>query len=356
MNKNMFFDVDQHLCDLEICNWADELPITLADIAPRNVVVDGVERLCIEDKYFPKPSGFGIGSPIGSKAGGNVSLEKRMNWMKQVGIEKAILTPGNLGMAIHAIENLELKEEVCKRYRLWQLEQAKKAGNHCTVGLLVDPFSLPDPSILEDEQVSCLYMRPTNAQKLHMWDEPMKRVLKLANDTELPILLHAGTGYYQNSPLADQYDNYFYTHLYSHQLEIQMGLGELIGHGLFNEFPRLRVVFVEAGVTWVPDFVARLQHHIDKLGKWVPGKGQNVYKVLEERCMFTVFNDDASGLGTFLKANPWMKVAMGSDYPHWDTINVAAILKDVEGDLREEVAYKNACNFFVKKQGAFTKN
>ncbi|WP_281884503.1 amidohydrolase family protein [Paenibacillus sp. YYML68] len=344
-DKLKIFDVDQHLCDLNICDWELNVPTHLQHKAPKNVVVNGVERLWIENKLYPKESGFGVGSPMGSKAGGNVTLEKRLSWMSTVGIDGAIFTPGNLGMAIHSIEDIELKHAVCQTYREWQLEQAVIGGSHCFAGILTDPFSLPTKSFLAHEQVCSLYMRPTNAQQIHMWEEPMHNVYKLACEMDLPIILHGGTGYYQNSPVSDQYDNYFYSHLFSHTVEMQMALSELIGHGIFREYKNLKIIFVEAGVSWVPSFVARLHHHMKRLGKYIPGKGVDVYETLYNNCMFSVFNEDAEGLGNFLIENHWMKAALGSDYPHWDTMNVMGILKDVHGEIRNKVAYQNAFDF-----------
>lgn len=345
-NKLHIFDVDQHLCDLNICDWEKVMPVHLQHKAPKNLEVEGTYRLCIDDKLYPKPAGLGLGSPIGSQAGGDVSLEKRLNWMNRVGIDWAIFTPGNLGMAIHSIEDRDLKHLVCEKYRDWQMEQVEIGGAHCSAGLLVDPFSLPTKSFLNHKQISCLYLRPTNAQKIHIWEEPMRNVYKLASEMNLPILLHGGTGYYQNSPVSDQYDNYFYSHLFSHTIEMQMALSELIGHDIFNDYPDLRVIFVEAGVSWIPSFAARLQHHIKRLGKYVPGTGIDVYEILHERCMFSVFNEDADGLGKFLDENQWMRAALGSDYPHWDTMNVTEILKDLQEPMKEKVAYKNAIEFF----------
>lgn len=346
MENFKMFDVDQHLCDLNICDWEKELPTHLQHKAPKNILFDGVERLSIEDKLFPKPAGKGSGSPLGSKAGGNVSISKRVQWMSQVGIDSAILTPGNLGMAIHAIEDKEMKHSICERYRDWQVQQAEEAGHHCTAGILIDPFSLPSNSLLNDAKVSCLYMRPTNAASIHLWEEEMLPIYKLASENNLPLLLHSGTGYYQNSPVSDQYDNYFYSHLFSHTIEIQIALAEFIGHGILSKFPDLKIVFVEAGVSWVPSFVSRLQHHVQRLGKVVPGGKQNVYEVIEKQCAFSVFNEDAEGLGQLLQQNPWLKTMLGSDYPHWDTMNVKNILKDVTGETKKDVAYRNAEKLF----------
>ncbi|MFF2154418.1 amidohydrolase family protein [Paenibacillus chitinolyticus] len=348
MEDFKMFDVDQHLCDLNICNWETVLPTHLQHKAPKNITYEGVERLSIEDKLFPKPAGKGCGSPLGSKAGGNVSIDKRVQWMSQVGIDSAVLTPGNLGMAIHAIEDNELKHAVCERYRNWQVDQAEEAGEHCTAGILIDPFSLPDPSLLKNSKVSCLYMRPTNRASMHLWEKEMLPIYQLASEYNLPLLFHSGTGYYQNSPVSDQYENYFYSHLFSHTTEIQMALAELVGHGIISNYPDLKVVFVEAGVSWVPSFVSRLQHHVQRLGRIVPGGKQNVYELLEKQCLFSVFNEDADGLGTLLAQNPWLKTILGSDYPHWDTMNVKNILKDVDGEMKKDVAYRNAEKLFER--------
>jgi predicted TIM-barrel fold metal-dependent hydrolase len=342
MTTRAIADLDQHASDLTIPGWADAVPRDLRHLAPRSVFVDGVERLGIEDKAFPRPKGPGVGSPRGSGAGGaQVTMAERVDWMDANGVEWAILTPGNLGMALHAVEDLRLRHAIGHRYREWQLDEVSKAPDRFVAGLLVDPFSLPTREQVRHAHAGALFMRPTHAQGLHLWEEPMRGVLKLASDTGLPLMLHGGTGYYQQSPVADQYDNYFYTHLFSHVVEMQMALAELVGHGLLAEYDGLRVVFVEAGVAWVPSFVARLQWHVKHLARLIPGGGTDVLRLLSERCLFSVFNEDAEGLGRLLTENPWLHAAVGSDFPHWDTMALDEVLREVPASMHADIAGNN---------------
>jgi uncharacterized protein len=342
MSNRAIADLDQHASDLTIPGWADAVPRDLRHRAPRSVFVDGVERLGIEDRAYPRPAGPGVGSPKGSGAGGaQVTIPERVDWMDQNGVEWAVLTPGNLGMALHAVDDLRLRHAIGHRYREWQLEEVSLAPDRFVAGLLVDPFSLPTREQVRHAQAGALFMRPTCKQALHFWEEPMRRVLALASDTGLPLMLHGGTGYYQHSPVADQYDNYFYTHLFSHIVEMQMALAELVGHGLLQEYDGLRVVFVEAGVAWVPSFIARLQGHVRRLARLIPGGGTDVLRLLDERCLFSVFNDDADGLGRLLEENPWMHAAMGSDFPHWDTMDLDEVLREVPAAMHADIAGGN---------------
>src|SRR5579862_7200424 len=97
----VIFDVDQHACDLDV-RWREWVPQKARDQAPTTVTHEGVSRLRVWDRLFPKPSGPGVGSPSGSAAGGELTWDARREACDAIGIHTAIMLPGNVGMALHA--------------------------------------------------------------------------------------------------------------------------------------------------------------------------------------------------------------------------------------------------------------
>ena len=65
---------------------------------------------------------------------------------------------------------------------------------------------------------------------------------------------------------GDRYENFMFRHMLSHPFEQQMGVLSLICGGVLERHPGLRVLIVEAGVGWVPYWLDRMDHHVEKWG------------------------------------------------------------------------------------------
>lgn len=342
------FDVDQHLCDTGI-DFSPYVNKAAKEDLPRNVEYEGCQRLALGGKLFPKPTGFGRGSPSGSGAGGNLTWKERVSWSEEQNIGHALLLPGNVGMAIHAIEDIELYSQIAEGYRRWQLANwGDEKDKRFSVALLADVHSLPTIAEAEHTAVSSLFIRPANVKGTRFDSEDMKPLYRLASDTGLPIVLHSSTGYYQCSPVANKYDNYFYTHLYSHIIEMQMALGEILSSGVLEKYPEVRFVFAEAGVWWVPGFVERLIWHMKTFPSMILGDASKVLDLLYERCLFCCQVEDTSRISPLLMQNPWLRLAIGTDIPHWDAIDPNLILSSLSAADAYAVSWDNASSIIFK--------
>jgi hypothetical protein len=342
------YDIDQHVCDLRLEEFDFKLTRAQAESGPANVVVDGVERLMIEGRTFPKHQGLGVGSPLGSKAGGPwMPAEKRLAWMQERSISKGILLPGNLGLAMNAVEDIALKRALCASYHEWQLRDCDAYDGACKTALLADPYYLPGEEMMADARVAGLLIKPTNAQNMHLWEAPMQEIFRLSHECRKPIVVHGGTGYYQKSPVGDLYDSYFFTHLFSHHIETQMFLAELFVSNTLLKYPNATVVFVESGVSWLPSFVQRLLFHLRKLGHLVGHEPIDVLEAFKRNILFAAFMDDITQLEKVAAENGWLNLAIGTDFPHWDTFDIRNLEKlPVSREFLGRITTENAIRFF----------
>lgn len=342
------YDIDQHVCDLRLEEFEFRLSREQRDAGPMNVVVDGVERLVIEGKTFPKHAGQGVGSPLGSKAGGPwMSAEQRMHWMRERSITRGILLPGNFGLAINAVENVELKRALCASYHEWQLRDCDAYGGVCKTALLADPFHLPSEAMMADDRVAALLIKPTNAQNMHLWESPMQEIFRLSHESRKPIVVHGGTGYYQKSPVGDLYDSYFFTHLFSHHIETQMFLSELFVSNTLVKYPNATIAFVESGVSWLPSFVQRLLFHLRKLGHLAGYEQTDPLEIFRRNIVFAAFMDDVTHLEKIAAEHDWLNLAIGTDFPHWDTFDIRNLAKlPISREFLGRITTETAIRFF----------
>lgn len=144
------------------------------------------------------------------------------------------------------------------------------------------------------------------------------------------------------------------TYMERHAL-IPMGLMpqviSLICNGVFDEFPRLRFMVLEAGFSWLPHVMWRLDREYRQGRIEVPWIKKLPSEHIRARLkLSTQPTEDIS-------ADQWLKLVdlMGTDeilvfstdYPHFDFDSpAAAIPRTLPDDLREKILWKNAAGFY----------
>ena len=126
----------------------------------------------------------------------------------------------------------------------------------------------------------------------------------------------------------------------------------LVSGGVFDRHPRLRVVFLEAGVGWVPYFIDRMHEHYEKRGDWIPGGWQrdpedyvgagNIWVSCEPEEPILPGVIDVLGADFIMFA---------SDYPHWDgdwpeSTKHLRSRADISDADRAKIAGENARRFY----------
>ena len=60
-------------------------------------------------------------------------------------------------------------------------------------------------------------------------------------------------------------EKYSYVHMTAFAFEPMIALMHMIGEGVFDRYPRLKVAYVEGGCGWLPFWTQRLDEHFEKL-------------------------------------------------------------------------------------------
>jgi predicted TIM-barrel fold metal-dependent hydrolase len=156
---------------------------------------------------------------------------------------------------------------------------------------------------------------------LPLYDPAYDRLWEVLQDLEIPVNVHGGTG-------APDYGKYpFAMLLYINEVSFysQRPLVHMILGGVFERFPRLKLVITETGCSWVPGLLDRMDRSIDQIRK-TGQTGEIRYGEKEK------LNHLAS---EYFAQNVWMGVSQpgpedvrarervgrdrfmwGSDYPH----------------------------------------
>lgn len=97
-------------------------------------------------------------------------------------------------------------------------------------------------------------------------------------------------------------------------------IGTMIYGGVFERYPALKVVCVEADAGWVPHYMYRMDHAYERHRNWM-APGVELSKMPSEyfsEHVYTTFQDDYVAFQSANQMN-WRRLLWASDFPHSDS-------------------------------------
>lgn len=145
------------------------------------------------------------------------------------------------------------------------------------------------------------------------WD-PLWAACAEANVT---LILHEGTHAKTATVGADRFTTRFAQHACSHPIEHMLAFTSLLEAGVLERHPRLKIGFLEAGASWVPFWLHRLDYEFGELWGEVRGRiNQKPSDYFKRQCWVSVETDEPLAQ---LIQNPGLdRLVFGTDYPHVD--------------------------------------
>ena len=190
------------------------------------------------------------------------------------------------------------------------------------------------------------------------WDDPAYDPLYAAvQDLAVPLVFHETTGD-PNTAGAERYgirtsSRYAFNHVISHSFEQMFAAMSVICGGVLERFPRLQVMFAEAGCGWVPYWLARLDSHHEHrvMGKQMPIR-MKPSEYFRRQCYVTCEPDDAT-LPHAIEAAGAERIVFSTDYPHFDSVGGAVNAFEelpITEAQRRRILWDNASDLFGIRQ------
>lgn len=89
-------------------------------------------------------------------------------------------------------------------------------------------------------------------------------ILQAAVDLDIALGVHGGPGSYMVGGIADHTETFVLTHIFVQRNQQQLALARMVFDGAFEQFPTLRVGFLEGGCGWLPDLAHAMHEHWEK--------------------------------------------------------------------------------------------
>ncbi|GAA4928989.1 hypothetical protein GCM10025331_10860 [Actinoplanes utahensis] len=304
---------------------------------------------------LPKPSGPGVGSPLGVGAADHVAtVEDRVAFLQKMGVRHSFLLPGFVGLAALDHPNPRARTVLAAAHNelVHHLSIQVPEIEFTPVVLPDDPqWSLAELRRWQDRAtVRGVVSRPTTHEPRPYRQGAESPLLAHLVESGTVLMLHGATGYHQASPMADQFDDYRLTHVFSHPFEQMLALADLVHSGALDA--GLRLAVVEAGCGWLPWFAGRLQEHYDHTGG-LPSVDRDVVELLKQQVLLSVEPGDEGVDAVIERFGPGL-LAFGSDFPHWDAArpeDIDSLAARLGPELTHRILYANAHEFFFGSRG-----
>ena len=130
-----------------------------------------------------------------------------------------------------------------------------------------------------------------------------------------------------------------------------MAMMGMICGGVLERHPRLKVGFFEAGCSWVPYWLSRLDEHFEhpKLGHYMRDLTMKPSGYFERQCVVTCDPGDKTIPIAIENLGP-DKVLFATDYPHFDShggaVKAFMNVPGISAENQKKILHDNALSFY----------
>jgi predicted TIM-barrel fold metal-dependent hydrolase len=250
----------------------------------------------------------------------DVELSRR--WMDSMGIDIAMLFPTPmLGLGFHPL--VEMQVALARAYNRWLVERVLAAEPRIRA-LLYLPLHDADASLkmIQDfgdkPGVSGFVVVATNDVPVHA--NPLMKVYAALEERNLPIAFHAHFNW--RDSMFKQCNRFISTHALGFTFYNIVQLTNWVVNGIPERFPRLKTIWMESGLAWIPFMMQRLDNEYLMRSNECPLLKKKPSEYMREFYYSSQpmeVGDDLELLKTtFRVINAETQLLYSSDYPHWD--------------------------------------
>jgi len=304
------------------------------------------------------PSGFMRGDAVpdgGGVPGSDYGL-LREQLLDAFDVEYAILT-GEEILSVSAVPHPPLAAALATAYNRWLTEEWLPRDPRLRGSLVVAPQDAERAAAeirafgghagIVQVIVSC--GAPTG-----YGDRRYHPIYDAAAELGLPLAMHVGAeGLGTNAPpTATGYPAYYIEWHTLLPTTAMSHLVSLVCQGVFERFPGLRVAVVEAGVTWLPGLLWRLDSNWRSLRSEAPWLKELPSETIRRHVRFTTQPLEQPGnvesLWRVLEAVDGLDemLMFATDYPHWDFDEPSQVSRRLPAGWRDAVMSENARAFY----------
>jgi predicted TIM-barrel fold metal-dependent hydrolase len=343
----------------------------LAARRPQVVEADGTAYWFIDGRLWPRRSGRGALHFATPPALGNVKtgwtatkpdtlesvtlsdVDARLHYNQTQFIDLQVIYP-TLFLGYPLAADLPLQNALCRSYNSWTADTCNRRGDALKWVAVVNLGDVP--TAVEEVRrarrelgaVGVMVLGTVGDDKL---DNPrLDPFYAEVCALDLALCVHVG---WPSPSLTQLYDTVYDSLVLPFTVSMLTGFLDVVGGGVLDRFPALRVCFFEAGCQWIPFLVDRMDHYYEMAvdrGRWAYHAQRRPSEYLREGNVYFGFEVEDHLLPQVLQMVGPTQFIYASDIPHGDRMfdSVAYLRQraDVSPADQDLLLYQNAARFY----------
>ena len=245
-----------------------------------------------------------------------------LRWMDAMGVDYACLFPtGMLNIGLHPQKEMEV--ELCWAYNRWLTEKVLPESNGRIYSMLCLPFSDPDECLRQVEtfgdRKGVTGFMVTTVRHLPVYDNAYMKVYRAMEERGLALSFHSGPNWGDHT--FKSCNRFLSAHALGFTWYNILHLTNWVINGLGERFPKLPVIWIEAGLAWIPFLMQRLDHEYMLRSSECPTlkkKPSDYMRDMYYSSQPMEIQDMDALKTTFRMIDAETQLLYSSDYPHWD--------------------------------------
>jgi predicted TIM-barrel fold metal-dependent hydrolase len=243
-------------------------------------------------------------------------------WMDAMSVDYSCLFPtGMLNIGMHPQK--EMESELCWAYNRWLTEEVMPQSDNRFFSMLCLPFNDADESLRQIEtfghrkHVGGFMVTTVRNSGVH--ENQYMKVYRALEERGLVLSFHSGPNWAE--PIFKTCNRFLSVHALGFSWYNILHCTNWVINGLGERFPKLPVIWIEAGLAWVPFLMQRLDHEYMLRPSEAPLLKKKPSDYMRDMYYSSQPMEvvDLEALEcTFRMINAETQLLYSSDYPHWD--------------------------------------
>ena len=287
--------------------------------------------------------------PGGGKPGSDLDF-MRSQHLDPNNVQLGILNPLSCGQGV---QNQDFSAAYCNAVNHWQIAEWTSKESRLKASLMV-PYEDPSASVKEidlwggDSNFAQILLLSRTAEPLGQrkyWP-----IFEAACRTNLPVAVHA-FGYGGAPVTGGGWPSFYIEEMVGHAENTQSLLTSMVFEGVFERFPTLKLILVEAGFAWLPALSWRLDKLWNRMRDEIPHVTRPPSELIRQHVWLTTQPmeepEPREHLLDTIEWIGWEKLLFATDYPHWDFDEPSRALPIRVGKEQKEAFFlKNALELY----------
>ena len=287
--------------------------------------------------------------PGGGKPGSDLDF-MRSQHLDPNNVQLGILNPLSCGQGV---QNQDFSAVYCNAVNHWQIAEWTSKDSRLKASLMV-PYEDPSASVKEidlwggDSNFAQILLLSRTAEPLGQrkyWP-----IFEAACRASLPVAVHA-FGYGGAPVTGGGWPSFYIEEMVGHAENTQSLLTSMVFEGVFERFPTLKLILVEAGFAWLPALSWRLDKLWNRMRAEIPHVTRPPSELIRQHVWLTTQPmeepEPREHLLDTIEWIGWEKLLFATDYPHWDFDEPSRALPIRVGKEQKEAFFlKNALELY----------